>query len=178
MLTNQLNCIPMMEYKLTLPKYNLGNTRFAEQSVSRKVGFMNSAWKCLFSFCVACMVPQVAEAILCKGINCKYCSLLQKYRICTYISRTFLTNLSSKIEVRLMHGILFPFDDLARDASIVCCENPSRLLVLETVILQAIAYMQIRQRITGILAYFDYMRVADTINSQKSEDCDITDKLP
>jgi hypothetical protein len=26
------------------------------------------------------------------------------------------------------------------------------------------------QRITGVLVYFDYMRVADTINSQKSED--------
>jgi hypothetical protein len=35
-----------------------------------------------------------------------------------------------------------------------------------------------RQRIIGVSAYFDYMRVADTIDSQKLEDCDITDKLP
>jgi hypothetical protein len=34
-----------------------------------------------------------------------------------------------------------------------------------------------RQRITGVSAYFDYMRVADTIDSQKLEDRDITDKL-
>jgi hypothetical protein len=34
------------------------------------------------------------------------------------------------------------------------------------------------QRITGVLAYFDYMIVADTIYSQKSEDCGITDKEP
>jgi hypothetical protein len=34
------------------------------------------------------------------------------------------------------------------------------------------------QRITGVSAYFDSMIVADTIDSQKSEDCDITDKLP
>jgi hypothetical protein len=35
-----------------------------------------------------------------------------------------------------------------------------------------------RRRTTGTLVYFDYMRVADTIDSQKSEDRDITDKLP
>jgi hypothetical protein len=35
-----------------------------------------------------------------------------------------------------------------------------------------------RQRITGVSAYFDNMRVADTFDSQKSEDRDITDKLP
>jgi hypothetical protein len=33
-----------------------------------------------------------------------------------------------------------------------------------------------RQGITGVSAYFDYMRVADTIDSQKSEDRDITDR--
>jgi hypothetical protein len=35
-----------------------------------------------------------------------------------------------------------------------------------------------RQRITGVSAHFDYMRAADTIDSRKSEDRDITDKLP
>jgi hypothetical protein len=35
-----------------------------------------------------------------------------------------------------------------------------------------------RQRITGVSAYFDYMRAADTIDSHNSEDRDITDKLP
>jgi hypothetical protein len=49
--------------------------------------------------------------------------------------------------------------------------------VFETVILQAIAHMRMRQRITGVAAYFDYMRVADTIDSQKYEDRDVTDKL-
>jgi hypothetical protein len=50
--------------------------------------------------------------------------------------------------------------------------------VFETVILQAIAHEQICQRTTGVSAYFDCMRVADTIDSQMSEDRDITDKLP
>jgi hypothetical protein len=50
--------------------------------------------------------------------------------------------------------------------------------VFETVILQAIEHARMRQRITGVSAYFDYMRVANTIDSQKSEDRDITDKLP
>jgi hypothetical protein len=35
----------------------------------------------------------------------------EKYRICACTSRTFLTSLPSKIGVRLMHGILCPFDD-------------------------------------------------------------------
>jgi hypothetical protein len=39
-------------------------------------------------------------------------------------------------------------------------------------------YARIRQRIIGVSACFDYMGVADTIDSQKSEDCDITEKLP
>jgi hypothetical protein len=50
--------------------------------------------------------------------------------------------------------------------------------VFETVILQATAHARMHQRITGVLAYFDYMRVADTINSQNSEDRDIIDKSP
>jgi hypothetical protein len=50
--------------------------------------------------------------------------------------------------------------------------------VFETVILQAFAHAQMRQRITGVSAYFDNMRVADTIDSQKSEDSDIPEKLP
>jgi hypothetical protein len=49
--------------------------------------------------------------------------------------------------------------------------------VFDTVIFQAIAHAQMRQRISGVSAYFDYTRVADTIDSQKSEDHDITDKL-
>jgi hypothetical protein len=50
--------------------------------------------------------------------------------------------------------------------------------VFEIVILQAIAQARMRQRKTGASVYFDYMRVANTIDSQKSEDRDITDKLP
>jgi hypothetical protein len=49
--------------------------------------------------------------------------------------------------------------------------------VFETVILQAIAHARMRQRINGVSAYFDYMRVADIIDSHKSEDRDITNKL-
>jgi hypothetical protein len=47
-----------------------------------------------------------------------------------------------------------------------------------TLILQAIANARICQRIIGVSACFDYMRVADTIDFQKSEDHAITDKLP
>jgi hypothetical protein len=50
--------------------------------------------------------------------------------------------------------------------------------MFETVILQAIAHARMRQRITGVSGCFDYKRVADTIDSQKSEVRDITDKLP
>jgi hypothetical protein len=50
--------------------------------------------------------------------------------------------------------------------------------MFETVIVQAVEHARIRQRITGVSANFDYMRVADTIDSQKSEDRNITDKLP
>jgi hypothetical protein len=32
--------------------------------------------------------------------------------------------------------------------------------------------------VTSISAYFDFTRVADTIDTQKSQDCDVTDKLP
>jgi hypothetical protein len=51
-------------------------------------------------------------------------------------------------------------------------------LVFETVSLQVIANTRMHQRITVVSAYFDYMRVADTIDAQQSEDRDITDKLP
>jgi hypothetical protein len=50
--------------------------------------------------------------------------------------------------------------------------------VFETFILQVIAHAQMHQRITDVSPYFDYMRAANTIDSQKSEDRDITDKLP
>jgi hypothetical protein len=76
-----------------------------------------------------------------------------------------------------MHGIC-PFDDRARDAGIVYCETPSRDRSCLRLILQAIAHARIRQRIIGVSTYFVCMRVADTSDSQKSEDCDITDKLP
>jgi Rad3-related DNA helicase len=49
--------------------------------------------------------------------------------------------------------------------------------VFETVIFEAIAHARMRQRITGVSAYFDYMRLADTVDSQKSKDLTITDKL-
>jgi hypothetical protein len=49
--------------------------------------------------------------------------------------------------------------------------------VFETVILQATAHAGMRQHKTNVSAYFDYMRVADTIDSQQLEDRDITDKL-
>jgi hypothetical protein len=49
--------------------------------------------------------------------------------------------------------------------------------VWDTIILQAIAHARMRQRIIGVPAYFDYMTVVDTIDSQKSEDHEITGKL-
>jgi hypothetical protein len=42
--------------------------------------------------------------------------------------------------------------------------------------LQTVAHALMRQLITGVSAYFDDMREADTIVSQKSEDRDVTDK--
>jgi hypothetical protein len=56
--------------------------------------------------------------------------------------------------------------------------SQQRPLVFETVILQDIAHARIRQRISCVSAYFDYMRVADKIDFQTSEDRDITDKIP
>jgi hypothetical protein len=50
--------------------------------------------------------------------------------------------------------------------------------VFQTLILQAIARARMRRHITDVSAYFEYTRVADTIDSQKSEDRDINDKLP
>jgi hypothetical protein len=50
--------------------------------------------------------------------------------------------------------------------------------MFETVILQVIEHAQMRLRITGVSAYYGYMIVADTIDSQKSKDRDVTDKLP
>jgi hypothetical protein len=47
-----------------------------------------------------------------------------------------------------------------------------------TVILQATAYTHGPQCITSIPAHSDNMRVANSIDSHKSEDHDITDKLP
>jgi hypothetical protein len=37
------------------------------------------------------------------------------------------------------------------------------------------AHMQRHQHITGISAYYECMRVASTVKSQKLENCDITD---
>jgi hypothetical protein len=44
--------------------------------------------------------------------------------------------------------------------------------------MQAIAHAWKHQCITGILAYFYYMRIADTIHSLEPEDHDIIDRLP
>jgi hypothetical protein len=53
--------------------------------------------------------------------------LTEFYRICACISRIFsYKNLPSKIGVQLIHGILRPFDDWARDTGTVCCETPTR----------------------------------------------------
>jgi hypothetical protein len=50
--------------------------------------------------------------------------------------------------------------------------------VVKTVSLQATAHVRRHQHITGMSAYFDYMRIANTIDFQKLEHYDITDKLP
>jgi hypothetical protein len=98
-----------------------------------------------------------------------------------YKPHFFDKNLPSKIGVRLMHGILFLLTTEPATPVLYVVKLPAdqqRPLVSETVTLQAIAHARMRQRISGVSAYFDYMRVADTIDSQKSEDRDITDKLP
>jgi hypothetical protein len=87
-------------------------------------------------------------------------------------------NLPSKIGVRLKHGILSFWRLIPRRRYCMLPKSQKKPLVFETVILQAIAHARMRQRITGVSAYFDYMRLADTIDSQKSEVRDITDKLP
>jgi hypothetical protein len=112
-----------------------------------------------------------------------------------YKQHFFHKNLPSKTGVRLIHGFLeklyppkrshYSIDDWACDASIVCCETPSRdhyrLGLLSCKLccfyLCKLLHMWRHQRITGISVCIDYMRVADTIDSQKSEDSDITDKL-
>jgi hypothetical protein len=77
-----------------------------------------------------------------------------------------------------MHGILSFWRLNLRRRYCMLWNSQQRPLVFETVILQAIAPARMRQRITGVSICFEYMRVADTIDSQKSEDRDITDKLP
>jgi hypothetical protein len=69
-----------------------------------------------------------------------------------------------------------PSDDWARDAVLYVVKLPVETASVWD--LQAIARAWMRQRITGVSAYFDCMSAANTINSQKLEDRDITDKKP
>jgi hypothetical protein len=50
--------------------------------------------------------------------------------------------------------------------------------VVKATILRAVLQVQRHQHVTSPAGYFDYMRVAVVIESQMSEDCDITEKLP
>jgi hypothetical protein len=72
-----------------------------------------------------------------------------------YKPHFFDKNLPSKIGVRFFHGILWPFGDRARDAGIVCCQTPSGYGLCLRLILQGVAHARMRQRITGVSAYFD-----------------------
>jgi hypothetical protein len=106
------------------------------------------------------------------------CGLNELPYLCVCKPHFFDKNLPSKIGMWLVHRISCPFDDWARDAGIVCCKIPSRDRQCLRLILQAITHAWMCQRIISVSAYFDYLRVADTIDSQKSEDRDMTDKLP
>jgi hypothetical protein len=112
--------------------------------------------------------------------------------LCVYKPHFFDKNLLSKIQVQLFYFFIYlfkldppkkkkplSFGRLSPRRRYWMLWNPQyRPLVFETVILQAIAHARRHQHITGISAYFDYMRVTNTIDSQKLEDSDITDKLP
>jgi hypothetical protein len=104
---------------------------------------------------------------------------LLAYSICMYISRTFFWQefTLQNWDAAYARNII-PFDDRARDAGIVCCETTSRYRLCLRLLSCKLLHARIRQNISGVSAYFDYMRVADTIDSQKSEDRDITDRLP
>jgi hypothetical protein len=100
-----------------------------------------------------------------------------EYRICACISRTFLTRIYPP---KLGFGLYTEYYVLLTSEPAMPVLYVVKLPV-ETalrLILQAIAHARLRRRITGVSAHFDYMRAADTIYSQKSEDRDITDKLP
>jgi hypothetical protein len=106
-------------------------------------------------------------------------SSYNQYRICACISRIFWQEFTLQNWGAAYTWNITPFWRLSPRRRYCILWNSQLVpLVFETVILQAIAHALMRQRITGVSAYFDYMSVADTIDSQKSDDRDITDKLP
>jgi hypothetical protein len=101
------------------------------------------------------------------------------YRICMCKNRTFWQEFTPQNWCAAYTPNIVSFWRLSpRRRYCTLWNSQWRPLVFETVILQTTEHARMRQRITGVSTYFDYMRVADTIDSQKSEDYDITDKLP
>jgi hypothetical protein len=71
----------------------------------------------------------------------------------------------------LIHGIWFLLATEPATPVLYVVKLPVDTASLWDCFLQAVGHARMRQRIiTGVLAYFDYMRAADTIDSQKSED--------
>jgi hypothetical protein len=93
-----------------------------------------------------------------------------------YKPHFFDKNLPSKIGVRLIHGMLFLLTTEPATPVLYVVELPVETASFWD--LQAIAHARMHQRIIDVSAHFDYIRVADTVDSQKSEARGITDKLP
>jgi hypothetical protein len=88
-----------------------------------------------------------------------------------YKPHFFDKNSPSKIGVWLKHGILCPFDDWARDAGIICCETPSGDRYCLRLLSCKLLHMHECAKVLSMYWY-------DATDFQKSEDRDITDKLP
>jgi hypothetical protein len=99
----------------------------------------------------------------------------QSYRICACISRT-LTIYPQKLACGLYTEYYVLTPEPATSVLYVV------KLPVETASVWDLScklkHARMRQRSTGVSAYIDYMRVANTIDSQKLEDRNITDKLP
>jgi hypothetical protein len=84
------------------------------------------------------------------------------YRICACISRTFVTRIyTTKLGAAYTRNIMSFWPLSPRRRYCMSSNSQQKPLVFETVILQAVVHARMRQRITGVSAYFNYMRVAD-----------------
>jgi hypothetical protein len=155
--------------------------------------------QCLCSLPLMYHLTQIQPILMITCIN---------YRVCACISRTFFDkNLPSKIGVRLcteyyvllttepVTPVLYVVKLPVEAASVWDCylgsywtrANAPTYYPVGFEVLTAVSTKMAVFWVVAtcslvvcslVSAYFDYMRAADTIDSQKSEDRDITDKLP